>query len=40
LLGDPAKAHSRLGWKHKVSFAELIKEMVESDLAALDRNKG
>jgi GDPmannose 4,6-dehydratase len=40
LLGDPAKAHSRLGWKHKVSFADLIKEMVESDLAALDRNKG
>jgi GDPmannose 4,6-dehydratase len=31
LLGDPAKAHQRLGWRHKTSFAALVKEMVESD---------
>ena len=31
LLGDPAKAHQRLGWRHKTSFADLVKEMVESD---------
>lgn len=35
LLGDPSKARSKLGWKHRVSFAELISEMVQSDLAAL-----
>ena len=35
LLGDPTKARTKLGWQHQVSFAELIAEMVESDLAAL-----
>ena len=35
LLGDPTKAHTELGWKHRVSFADLITEMVQSDLAAL-----
>jgi GDPmannose 4,6-dehydratase len=32
LLGDPAKAHRVLGWQHKVSFSELVVDMVESDL--------
>ena len=32
LLGDPTKARQKLGWKHKVSFDELVREMVESDL--------
>ena len=32
LLGDPAKAHKLLGWKHTTSFKELVTEMVESDL--------
>jgi len=32
LLGDPTKARKKLGWKLKVSFRELIKEMVQSDL--------
>jgi GDPmannose 4,6-dehydratase len=31
LLGDPAKAHQKLGWRHKTSFADLVREMVESD---------
>ena len=35
LLGDPTKARTKLGWKHRVSFAELIAEMVESDLELL-----
>jgi GDPmannose 4,6-dehydratase len=35
LLGDPTKARTKLGWKHQISFAELIAEMVESDLALL-----
>src|ERR1700726_2960389 len=32
LLGDPSKARQRLGWRHKTSFADLVKEMVDSDL--------
>jgi len=32
LLGDPTKAHTKLGWRHTTSFDELVKEMVESDL--------
>lgn len=32
LLGNPSKAHKVLGWKHKVTFTELVDEMVSSDL--------
>ena len=35
LLGDPSKARRVLGWKHRVSFDDLVKEMVEQDIAAL-----
>jgi GDPmannose 4,6-dehydratase len=31
LLGDPGKAHQKLGWRHRTSFADLVREMVESD---------
>ncbi len=34
LLGDPAKARTMLGWRHRVSFDELVTQMVTSDLAA------
>jgi GDPmannose 4,6-dehydratase len=37
LLGDPAKAREKLGWRHKTSFPELVKEMVESDLVEVER---
>ena len=33
LIGDASKAHQKLGWKPKTSFAELVSEMVASDLA-------
>jgi GDPmannose 4,6-dehydratase len=33
LIGDPAKAHEKLGWKPKVGFEELVRMMVDSDLA-------
>jgi GDPmannose 4,6-dehydratase len=36
LLGDASKAEERLGWKPKVSFAELVKIMVDADVAELD----
>jgi GDPmannose 4,6-dehydratase len=32
LIGDPSKAHDRLGWKHTTAFPELVKEMVAEDL--------
>ncbi|MGD1062630.1 MAG: GDP-mannose 4,6-dehydratase [Terracidiphilus sp.] len=35
LLGDPSKAHRVLGWQHKVSFPELVADMVESDLKVI-----
>jgi GDPmannose 4,6-dehydratase len=31
LLGDPSKAHQKLGWKPTTSFESLVKEMVLSD---------
>ena len=37
LLGDPSKAHRKLGWKHKTSFTELVNEMVDSDLKVVRR---
>ncbi len=36
LLGDASKAHKLLGWKHKTSFPELVKEMVREDLNAVE----
>jgi len=35
LLGDPSRARARLGWTHKVTFPELVAEMVASDLATI-----
>ena len=32
LLGNPAKAMSKLGWKPRVSFEELVAMMVKSDI--------
>ena len=38
LLGDPSKAKSKLGWELEISFAELVQEMVESDLKLAERD--
>ncbi|MBE2194745.1 MAG: GDP-mannose 4,6-dehydratase [Anaerolinea sp.] len=35
LIGDPTKAHQKLGWKPKVSFTQLIERMVNHDLTLL-----
>jgi len=32
LLGDPSKARRVLGWKHTVTFPELVADMLKSDL--------
>ena len=34
LLGDASKARTRLGWRHEVSFADLVAEMVDGDRRA------
>jgi GDPmannose 4,6-dehydratase len=41
LLGNPAKAQKKLGWKREVNFDELVRDMVEADLEGArgaDRN--
>jgi GDPmannose 4,6-dehydratase len=38
LLGDPTKAREKLGWTPVVTFAELVTEMVESDLKIAERD--
>ena len=38
LLGDPSKAQRELGWTPRTSFDDLVKEMVESDLKAAERD--
>jgi GDP-D-mannose dehydratase len=35
LIGDPAKARRKLGWKPEVSFEQLVERMVKADLARL-----
>ncbi len=37
LLGDPSKARRILGWQHKVTFPELVSEMVSSDLELIGK---
>jgi GDPmannose 4,6-dehydratase len=38
LLGDASKARRELGWEPKVSFGELVKEMVKEDLKIAERD--
>ncbi|MFA5354117.1 MAG: GDP-mannose 4,6-dehydratase [Thermodesulfovibrionales bacterium] len=38
LLGDPTKAQTRLGWKPRVTFRELVSEMVREDLKEAERD--
>ncbi|MAZ90880.1 MAG: GDP-mannose 4,6-dehydratase [Maricaulis sp.] len=36
LIGDPSKAREKLGWTHSTPFADLVAEMVKSDLKVID----
>ncbi|HVF67302.1 MAG TPA: GDP-mannose 4,6-dehydratase [Pyrinomonadaceae bacterium] len=38
LIGDASKTRDLLGWQPRHSFEELINQMVDSDVAALERN--
>jgi GDPmannose 4,6-dehydratase len=37
LLGDATKATTQLGWKPRVSFGELVAEMMREDLRLAER---
>jgi GDPmannose 4,6-dehydratase len=39
LLGDPTKAHKKLGWTPKITFHELVSEMVREDLKSAQRDE-
>jgi GDPmannose 4,6-dehydratase len=39
LLGDPTKAKEKLGWVPKITFNELVAEMVREDLKAAERDE-
>jgi GDPmannose 4,6-dehydratase len=39
LLGDPSKAKQKLGWTPKITFHELVSEMVREDLKSAERDE-
>jgi GDPmannose 4,6-dehydratase len=39
LLGDPTKAKTKLGWTPKITFDELVAEMVREDLKTAERDE-
>lgn len=39
LLGDPSKAKAKLGWEPKITFFELVQEMVREDLKSAERDE-
>ena len=39
LLGDPSKAREKLGWESRISFEQMVKEMVHHDLALARKDK-
>jgi GDPmannose 4,6-dehydratase len=38
LLGDPSNARDKLGWVPKISFEELVQEMMQTDLELAERD--
>lgn len=39
LIGDPTKAHEKLGWRHEIGLDALIAEMVRHDLVAVAKEQ-
>lgn len=39
LIGDPTKAHTKLGWKHDTKWQQLCEEMVASDLKVVEQER-
>jgi len=40
LVSDPSKARQQLGWRHTVSFKELVTEMVQADVETVKLEAG
>lgn len=38
LLGDASKAKNKIGWKPTITFKELVKDMMDSDLELMSKN--
>lgn len=38
LIGDPSKAHAKLGWEPNVTFEQLVEMMVQADIERLKHN--
>lgn len=38
LLGDATKAKERFGWEPKVTFNDLVKDMMDSDIELMKKN--
>ena len=39
MIGDPTKAQTKLGWKPKYDLDALVKDMVDSDLKLMTKDK-
>ncbi len=39
LVGDPTKAHQKLGWKHKHTLQQLVTDMVAADVELFKRDR-
>ena len=39
LRGDPSKAKEVLGWEHRTSFSDLVRDMVEADLVTVKNER-
>ena len=37
-MGDPSKARKKLGWEPRISFEELVTEMVMADLKEAEKD--
>ena len=37
LLGNPAKAETKLGWVREIPFADLVKRMIDNDMALVEK---
>jgi GDPmannose 4,6-dehydratase len=40
LIGDASKAHRQLGWEPTISFQEMVRTMVDSDIGLLKQENG
>ena len=38
LLGDAGKARSKLGWEPDISFEDMIREMIDADMEAAQKD--